>query len=251
MRVTLDDIVRSILIAEGRNTLHGYLRIMKFLIDFLRNFSLNHTYLDHHLVLKLDEKKAIQLPDDFLAATTIAWQSGDRIIRFQRDNSINLHQSYCEDVASATANSRYQVFQSWPYNGEGVMVTNDQMLLGNCNLNGNGYNGLGYFRMNWAAREIQFSTDIPTPEEIYLEYKSNGFSAKSKSSLPEFASKVAEDYTRWQLGRMKFGDSASETEARRITYLRTYDDMMAQLDPIDYEAIAGAKARAHHINRMP
>lgn len=254
MNITLDDIVRNYMVSQGKNTLHGYVRIMKHLVDFLRNFSLDNTYIDNRVVLQMDEKKAIQFPDDLIAVKAVAWQSGDRILKFEVDNRINLNFSRVDDVGSSTPNEPYMTAQVWPYNGVGPIA--DYLMFSGqytgqvVNQLGAGDNGLAYFRINWQDREIQFNANTPGTWDVYLEYKSNGFNPKSKSSIPEFAAKVAEEYVHWQLGRHKFGDASAEAEARRRRYKQEYDDMIARLDPLDYEAIVGARARSFDINKI-
>jgi hypothetical protein len=248
MNITLDDIVRNYMITQGKNTLHGYVKMMKHLVDFLRDFSMDNAYMDNIAILELDEKNAVQFPEGLISIKMAAWQSGDRIIKFETDNRINLNSSRKEDVGSATPNVAYNISQTWPYNGIGSIA--DSVNLPQTTSLGIGHNGLGYLRVNWAEREIQFDANVPAPTEIYLEYKSNGFNPKSKSSIPEFASKVAEEYIHWQLGRAKHGDASAEVMARRMNYKREYDIMLARLDPIDYEGIVGARARSFDINKI-
>lgn len=251
MNVTLDDIARGYLISQGKNTLHGYVKIMKHIVDFLRGFSMDNHYMDNVTVLELDEKKAVQFPDDAISIKTIAWQSGDRILKFEADSRLSLHVSREDDVASATPNTAFDMYQAWPFNGVGSDVINSvRNADGSMRLLGRGDNGLGYFRINYKEREIQFNANTPAPWKIYIEYKSNGFHPTTKSTIPEFAAKVAEEYVHWQLGRAKFGDASAEAEARRIRYRAEYDEMLARLDTLDVEGITGAMARSFDINRV-
>lgn len=252
MKVTLDDVVRNYMLSHGKNTLHGYVTYMKYMVDFLRQFSMNHVFMDNNVELKLDEKKAVQLPDDFISATKIAWKSGDRLVMFERDNSLSLRSDYCDDVGSATQNSAYSIFQSFPFNGA---FTVDQFVSMNSvsdmvQVAGVGDNGMGYFRFNWKDREIQFDANVPSPYKIYIEYKSNGFNPKSKSTIPEFAQTPAEEYINWQDARRKFGDASAETKARKYTYDLAHYDMISALDNLNRESIVGAMARSTHINKL-
>lgn len=254
MDIDLDSICRSYLINVEKTTLHGYLRIMKFLIDFMRKFALKHAFLDKTVVLKMDQKKSIPFPEDFIMWSKIGWQSGDRIVAFQRDSTINLHHATSDDgFESPTVNDKFNNAK-FPYNQTANLIFNNFI-----NLNGEigfipatgiGYNGLGYFRINWRDREIQFSSDTPIDFEIYLEYKSNGFQARSKSVVPEIAAKLGEDYIHWQVAHYKLGAAATETEARRINYFREYDEMIAITEPINPAAIEGIRARGFDVNKL-
>jgi len=255
MDMALDSIVRSYKINNGQSTLHFYLREMKFLVDFLRKFALKHSFLDKTVVLKLDQKKSIPFPEDFVMWSIVGWQSGDRIIGFERDGTVNLSHSTIEDGNEAPiANLSYNNAQ-WPYSGRTLTFNNFTTTtgeVGSLTGYGLGWNGLGYFRVNWKDREIQFSSEVPSDFEIYLCYKSNGFQAKTSSVIPEVAAKLGEDYIHWQMAlySRQYGASSAETEARRINYFREYDEMIAITEPITPSALAGIRARGYDVNKL-
>ncbi len=252
MNTTLDSICRSYLLNTNRNTLHGYVRILKYLIDFLRKFSLKHSFLDKTVVLKLDQKKCVPFPEDFIMWSKIGWQSGDRIVAFERDNTINLnHEISADGYESPTVNIAFNNTQ-WPYSRE---ITFNNFL----NINGElgcftgfgvGWNGIGYFRIDWRNREIQFSSDTPSDYQIYLEYKTNGVSIQTTSTIPEIAAKLGEDFIHWQVAHYKLGAAAAETEARRISYFREYDELIQTIEPINPAALQGLRARGFDVNKL-
>lgn len=250
MNIELDSIVRAYLFSQGYNSTHKYARAMKMVVEFLAKFSRNHTYMDNQDVFKLDEKQCLQMPADFVSLSMLAFTSGDRLIKFERDNSVNTFHSYVDDAASATPNVSYNIYQAFPYNTLMLDLAVDES--DQFTSLGSGHNGAGYFNFNWTAREIQFSTDSKISGGIFMRYKSNGFKPKTRSTIPEFAAQLAEAYIHWQMARMdrRLGDSSAETEARRINFMREYDDMIAALDPIDYESIVGAQARSFDINKI-
>lgn len=242
MNVELDSIVRSYLFSQGYNTTHKYIFVMKILIEFLAKFSRNHTIMSAQDIFYVDEKKAIQLPPSFVALSAIAWRSGDRLIKFERDSTINTSQSYCDDAAAATPNASYNIFEAWPYNAPIL----NQVESSNFTSLGVGHNGSGYFNFNWPAREIQFSTDSKVSGGVYMRYRTNGFNPKSRSVIPEIAEPTAVAYIHHQMARMdrRLGDAAAETRARERIYAKEYDDLLADLDPIDYNSLIGVQARA-------
>ncbi len=255
MDITLDDIVRSSLANDGKNSLHGYIQRLKWCVDFMRKLNLEHSFYDRTVVLRLDERKAVKLPDDFQNWNKIGWQKGDRIIAFQQDNSINKNQSYCADNPSATVNTAYDIHTPWPYNNSFTSLNFNNYYFDNGTVGylqgyGVGYNGLGYFKVNRTDRVIQISSDVPQDFQIYLEYKTNGFNPKSKSVVPEAAGVLAEYYIKFRSNSHKLGDAAAETVASRMEFDRQYDQLVAQLYPTSYEDLVGARARAFSVNKI-
>lgn len=253
MTVTLDQIVRSYLHKRGKTTLHGYARILNVLIDFVRKFALNHAYLDKTVELKMDTKKAVAFPTDCIKPSKIGWKTGDRVVGFEVDTTIALTHDFTDDGVSPTVNTSYDGTQSWPYNGT-ILFTNYYTNDGSASLKAYklGNNGAGYYKINWAAREIQFSSDVKTDWTIYIEYKSNGFEPKTRTTIPEPFAKLAEDYIHWQLARFdkRFGEASMETQARKAAFWAEYDEVNAQMDSTTYEDITGARARSFSINKV-
>jgi len=103
--VSLDNIVRSYLLSQGRTTLHGYIRHLKSAIDIVRKISTQYAVMTETIPLRMDQKKAIQFPDECLIPLSVAWLNGDRFDMYQLDTSIALKHSYAADSVSATANS--------------------------------------------------------------------------------------------------------------------------------------------------
>ncbi len=248
--ITLDAIVRNFLISQNRTTLHFYLRYMKYLIDFLRKVALTHAIFDKTVALKMDQKKAIQVPEGYLIWSKIGFQVGDRIVGFERDNTINLHHDITPDgLESPVANDRFNIAK-FPYTRLVFNnFTNEAGELGMLEGMGLGHNGVGYFRPT-SDREIQFSSDIDSDTTIYLEHKTNGFNPTTKSTVPEIFAKLGEDYINWQEARRKFGDAAAETRARERSYLIEYDDVMAKMEPISIASLMGSRARSFDINKI-
>lgn len=199
----------------------------------------------------MDQKKAIQMPDGLLMPAKVGFQQGDRVVAFEIDNTINLNHEISQDgLESPTANSSYDIAK-FPYT---------RLVFNNFTTNegengflegmGLGHNGVGYYRINWSTREIQFSSDIDADTIIYLEFYGNGFQPTTKSTVPDMMSKLGEDYIHWQEGRRKLGDAASETFARKKAYFDEYDDVMAKMNPISIAAIQGIRSRGYDVNKI-
>ncbi len=160
------------------------------------------------------------MPDDYIIWTKVGFQVGDRIVGFERDSTINLvHETSADGIEAPVANDKYNIAK-FPYTQSGLVFNNFINNLGEIgclNVVGLGYNGASYFRET-NDREIQFSSDLASDTVIYLEYRTNGISLKTMSSVPEVMANLGENYINWQEARRKFGDAASETVARRISY---------------------------------
>lgn len=249
--VTLDQVIRNYYIRENKTTLHGYLRCMKFLIDFLREIALSHSVFDETIALKMDQKKAVQWPERFIMWSKIGFQVGDRIVGFERDNTINLnHEISADGLESPVANNKFNIGK-FPYTRLVFHnFTNNEGELGFLEGMGLGHNGVGYFRLNWQAREIQFASDIDADTVIYLEFKTNGFKPTTKSTVPEIMSKLAEDYIHWQIGKQKFGDNSAEAGARERTYFNEYDKVIAAMNPITMAFFQGLRARNFDVTKL-
>lgn len=191
------------------------------------------------------------MPDRFIMWSKIGFQVGDRIAGFERDNTINLnHEISTDGLESPVANEKFNIAK-FPYTRLVFNnFTNNEGQLGFLEGIGLGHNGVGFFKMNWQAREIQFSSDIDADTAIYLEFKTNGFKPTVKSTVPEIMSKLGEDYIHWQEARRKFGDAAAETEARKRAYFAEYDDVIARMNPISIASIQGIRARNFDVRKL-
>lgn len=229
------------------------MRYMKHLVDFLRKVNLTHAIFDKTIALKMDQKKSIPLPEDYITWSKVGFQEGDRIVGFERDSTINLnHEISTDGLEAPVANDKYNIAK-FPYTRSGLIFNNFVNSIGELgclNTIGLGNNGAGYFRVNERDREIQLSSDLAADTVIYLEYRTNGISLKTMSSVPEVMAKLGEEYISWQEARRKFGDAASETMARKISYHQEYDEVISRMDPITTASLQGIRARGFDVNKL-
>lgn len=241
---SIDSVVRSYIADQGKNTLHGYIRYMKWAMDGLKKWHLSGAYEDKTVLLKMDRKKSVTFPSDMVVWTKVGVKLGDRVAAFVNDKTIAKHHD------NGDPNNRYNPYEQWPeldYSYQFLNYYNDQGIHLNVVGFGSGHNGVGYFTPNYRAKEFQFSSEVKG-SNVYVEYKSSGFNPTSETLVSEVVDKLIRDYIRYQEGRFKFGDNSSETEARRITYLREQDEVLAQLSDISYEGILDVIRRTTSIN---
>jgi hypothetical protein len=244
MTISLDNIVRSFLIGQGRTTLHSYLRYLKYVIDILRKIAMQYSVMNKTILLRMDQKKAAQWPDDCIVPLAVGWKNGDRVEMYQLDSSIALTHSHVEDGISATPNSIFENFDQ--YN----ILTASTGQPYNVISYGLGYNFSGYFNVNHKAREIQFSSEVDSSRDIIFIYRSNGFNPKSKTTISEVFQQMCEAYIFWQDGVKRFGSASAETEARRINFEREQTDVLQILMPVTYQNILKARAVTTDFNKF-
>jgi hypothetical protein len=232
------------MLGQGRNTMHQYLRYLKYTIDILRKISLQYSVMTKTVAGRLDQKKSFQFPDDCAVPLAVGYNNGDRIEMFQLDTSVALKHSYEADAVSATANSIFENFDQ--YN----LIFDQTGQPYNVLCHGAGYNFNGYFNINRKAREIQFSSEVDSSKTIYFLYRSNGFNPKSKSSISEVFQQMCEAYIHWKDAEKKMGTASGETEARRINFEREQAETLQVLMPLTFESILGARARSTDFNKI-
>jgi hypothetical protein len=242
--ISLDNIIRSYFLARGQSTLHFYARALKHAVDCLRKISLNHGILTKTVKCRVDHKKSIPWPSDALTIQAVAYQEGDRVVYIQPDTSVALQHSYAADGVSATANDLFTTIYNQNLSIELGVAYSDG------SVNGVGYNGLGYCRVNHNAKEIQFSSEIDSSKDYYVFYRSSGFNPKSRSMVSEVFVNLVECYIAWKEAERKFGKSSGEAQACSIAYDKEQNEILAQLIPVNAQMIEGAKARASQFNRL-
>lgn len=236
---TIDSVVRSYIADQGRTTLHGYIRYMKWAMDGLKKWHLQGGAEDVVTLLKMDKKKSIPYPEDMVSWSTLGVKVGDRVAQFQRDSTIALHHS--QEGNYKIKNAKYNPNNQWPELESIDSFINEVGF-------GATHNGVGYFNDNNQCKEFQFSSEV-TSSEVILKYKSNGFSPTAETEVNEIADNLIRDYIRWQEGRFKLGDNSGETQMRKKEYGERYKEVRAQLRCVTYEGILDILRRTTDINR--
>lgn len=249
---TLDSVVRSYLADTGRTTLHKYLRYMKWAMDGLKKWHINGNYEDKTVMMKMDKKKSVPYPEDMVIWSKIGVKVGDRMVQFNKDDTITLHHTQANNYQKA--NDEYNPANQWPelesYYWDGGLGSFYSDFNEGLNYKGfgRGHNGVGYFTENNQCKEFQFSSEV-TSSEIVLVYRSSGFNPSAETEVNEIANELLRDYMRWQEGRFKYGDSAAETQFRKKEYGERYSEVRDQLMYITYEGIMDILRRTTDINR--
>ena len=247
---TIDSVVRSYIADNGENTLHNYIRYLKFGFDGLKKWHLRSYVEDLTVRLEMDAKKSVPLPEDCIVPNKVGVQYGDRIFTYPFDNSISYLFTQ-GDGGKLDKNKEYDpgdmrntdafYFYNYidPYGWTGWLLSN-------------GHNDQGYCRINWRAREIQFSADVRT-STVYLEYKSSGFNPKTRTQISEGVELLIREYINWQVGRRKFGDGSVETRERKKEYYQQETETASYFmsGGMSYAQILDIQRRTHNVNKAP
>lgn len=231
----IDTIIRSYLADRGYNTLHRYIQFLKWGLDGLKKWQVEGAQEIKTVALKMDSKKAVRFPDDYMGYTKLGIKQGDRITAFVRDDSIETHNE--EEITYGVNNPSYYEYTFLNYSG-----TDGRK--GEVKGYGKGHNGMGYFTVNELQREFQFSSEVNNCT-VYLEYIGNGFNPNTETLVNTIAAESIRDFIHYCVARFdpKLGDAARETRARKITYLESVDGAKAALTNLSCEGILEATTR--------
>jgi hypothetical protein len=247
---TIDDIVRSHLANKGHNTLHGYIRYMKWALDGLKRWHRDGWFEDKLVIKRMDTKKSIAFPDDMVSWVKIGIKVGDRIVEFDHDPTIDISH-YCKNKTkeNASYNDFYNVTTTdavrpyWHFTDHfetlGVYYGHDVMHL---------HNGVGYFKANYACQEFQFSSEV-NDSDIILVYKSNGFDPSDETMVNEVAAESLEAWIDYQEKRWTLGEGARETQASKMNYAQLYREAFSQFNTLSFSSIRDLLNRTRYAGR--
>lgn len=85
-----------------------------------------------------------------------------------------------------------------------------------------GYNQLGYYRLDYDYRQIQFS-GVPKTE-LYIEYMSSGDDINDSTLIPTSAVQAVRSYVHWQLKEFDSKSSLGERQLKKAQYLSDKSD---------------------------
>lgn len=211
---TLDTLIREIILNEGRTTLHKYLWYLSYALKANRQFAIDDSKEFKTTKLVMDNKKSVRFPEDLIQWNKIALVFRDRTKVFVPDETIAL--TFNKDGAI------YQPNDPWISNEElDIPFYNYSDRYGayqNLTVHGKAYNSIGYYRMNEACREIQFSADVDKCS-VYVEYVANCSSPCNKMFVPVIAMDMIQEAIKYYDLKFRF----SESDKRVVDQFLTWD----------------------------
>jgi hypothetical protein len=251
--IAAGDIIRSYKASKGDQTLHGFLRMLHWLIKGYRELNLGIGVEPRTAMVKLDDLKRAnvqQLPG-FRTLTKVGLQIGDRIVAFHPDASINKlfkknddgsnipNKNYIDTLDEERGTPWYEVtFYNY------VDVSGNMKVI---HAFGQGHNGVGYFTYDRQTGYLMFSADTKA-EKVYIEYIKDIYEFGTKTMVPIVISEYLEDYIRWSESRWKNGDASAETIARSMQLKESLGNVIMRTDSLNPSAIMNIVQRS--ISRM-
>ena len=182
--VTLDEVIQSLLVEEGKNSEHEYLRYFNLGLKGLKELSFDVVKNIKTIELQINDVSAITLPPDYVRYTRIAVVDSDGELNTlgRKSNMALLQSADKSDSDSDTLDPPVFSYGMWTRYGQG---------------GGNNHNG--YYRENHDAGTIEFS-DMKNGTSVVLEYISDGSAGLSGEEIKihSFAEEALSAYIYWK-----------------------------------------------------
>lgn len=212
--VSIDYIVKNVMVQlESENNFKKYQTYLSYAIRGMRELGLTSAPYVKTAHLEMLSNKAINLPSDYLRYTKIGICVNGRILTLGLDNSLCLNDNYSEcgdplEIAMANL-SEDELENVDGFFGYGFgypfldTFVNGQFVGGIYGVGG-GYNSRGYYRVNEAMNQIQFTSDVPS-ETIVLEYIADPINPDGSASVPKNAIEALIAFVNWKVLEYKRG----------------------------------------------
>lgn len=213
--VTLDSIVRNVIVSLEESSLRRYQTYLQFAIRGFRELNINGSSSPKIKHLQMLPNKAVNLPTDYVKYTKIGICVNGRVVTLGLDDTLCLNEGYSEcgdpiEIAMTNVdNPNYSYFSyGYPFLSH---YHNNQFVDGYFGMGG-GFNSRGYYRINTEKNQIQFASIIPD-SEIVLEYISDGINPDGTASVPVEATEYLINFVHWK--RVEAKRDSTEAEINR------------------------------------
>ena len=182
--VTLDEVIQSLLVEEGKNSEHEYLRYFNLGLKGLKELAFDVSKNIRTVQLELNDVSSVVLPPDYVKYTRISVTDSSGILNtLGRENNMTLLEGAKRTTSiSDTLDPPTFSYGMWSNYGQG---------------GGNNVNG--YYRENHDAGTIEFS-DMKAGTTVVLEYISDGSTGLSGEEIKihSFAEEALTAYIYWK-----------------------------------------------------
>jgi len=237
---TIDNLIREILINEGRTTLHKYLWYLSYAIKSYRQFKIDDSLEVKTTKLTLDPKKAAKYPNDLIQWNKIGIKFADRVAIILPDSTISL----LHEKEGAV----YKANDPWISNEILTAQFHDTQNLDNLDglvFQGKGYNSVGYYRFNDACREIQFSAELDRCS-VYVEYIAMCSSPCNKTYVPIIAMDMLQEAIKFFDFKFRYGEHDRRTIAQASAWDREQMRYKGRISDLSYEGLRNVLFRNVH-----
>ena len=228
--VTLDYIVKNVMVDNWENTEHNYMRYLQWAFRGLKQINFDVLRDVRTVVLTMNDNRTVDLPLDFVNYTKIGVCVNGfiKVLGTRRDMCLTRSLDNCGNVVRNDVKLNCSVLDDFgPYtylfynyrNGENV-----GQLFGV----GGGRNHRGYYRVDTKNRQISFTTD-GEKTDVVIEYISDGVSPTGKSKIHVFAEECLIKWIHWQRIDNKKGENQAEKERKRREYYNEFRKLRARM----------------------
>ena len=207
--ITLDEVIQSLLVEEGKSSEHEYLRYFNIGLKGLKELNFDTVRQVKAVELILDSKNTITLPLDYVKYVRIGTPDSDGKIQYLgHKKNISFVPGSVSTDSSSDDTTDPPVFHYNAYN-DGLWGRYGQ---------GGGNNSNGYYRVNHDAGTIEFS-DMST-STIILEYISDGSTGLTGKDITihAFAEEALRSYIYWKSIYRKRGINMNEKQIAKKEY---------------------------------
>ena len=207
--ITLDEVIQSLLIEEGKSNEHEYLRYFNLGLKGLKELNFDIVRQVRSVELTLDSKNVVVLPSDYVKYVRIGTADSDGKFQYLgHKKNISLVPGSVSTDSSADDTTDPPVFQYNSYN-DGLWGRYGQ---------GGGTNANGYYRVNFDAGTIEFS-DLGN-STIIMEYISDGSTGLTGKDITVhvFAEEALRSYIYWKSIYRKRGINMNEKQVAKKEY---------------------------------
>lgn len=213
--VTLDYIVRNVIVSLEESSLRRYQTYLAYVIRGFRELNINGYSVPKIKHFSMLPNKAINLPSDYVKYVKIGICVNGRVVTLGVDDSLCLNENYNEcgdplDIAIANVNNETYpfFFYGYPFLSH---YQNNQYVDGYFGMGG-GFNSRGYYRVNAEKNQIQFASIVPD-SEIVVEYISDGLNPDGTAAVPVAATEYLINFCHWK--RVEAKRDSTEAEIAR------------------------------------
>lgn len=205
--ITIDEVIKSLLIQEGDETNHRYHLYLELAVRGVKELNFDVARNIKSVELTLNDALVADVPSDFVNITRIGVVNQGLVSSVGQSDDVSL---ITDQGAVAGANNPYSI--EW-YNG----YVADGSKGGVFGLKG-GQNAHGYYRFDAEANKIQFASGF-SGKTVVLEYISDGLSTTYDTQVHVFVEEALRAYIHWKSIQRKRTVPANAKEmARRDWY---------------------------------
>mgnify|MGYP003110868927 CR=1 FL=1 len=208
--VTLNEVVKSILIQQGETSEHKYMQYLDIAIRGLKELTFDILHQVKTTILTVNTNLTVDLPCDYVNYTRIGQcKDNGRIKTLGYDEYLCIQNKIdtCGDPAAKDSSGLKSVSGGHSRNGE---------LTGGWYGMGAGYRD-GYYRIDRERGQIALSSEL-SGESIVLEYISDGSNANGDMKVNVLAEEALRAYIWWKVNQRRRNVPMQEKEAARRDY---------------------------------